>query len=481
MLMILTEEERIRVFRVDKAMHAYGLEAQLYRDLTKRDFFELSEDWQKCAIVGGQRRSDAPGDLSGGADGSWAHYYRLLQRSERCYNGIQKYLRTNGRTEVERRIQSYEPGTLLPIERESFDRAFAFGVNHFGVTTTRNALTALRDKYFGQTALPWTRFLQALDVRPFQELMYEELTSASLQREKNSLLRWRQWVMSRIIRRDINDWDAVCIVLQPDGPLRRACQSGAEYTRTLAPLIGCAIVTYKPRRFINFLEDLEIYENYPCNEWIFSAIEPATDWSVLAYLAATDLIISERTGDRRRIERWTSPTQAVYELTRASRPKLQSFLATLCEDEMYKDMAAHDCVIAYRFDTALKAVREEFLRYPGKPSDDADAELKADYENCLLRLKSLLNDLEKAASGAGLVMDVITDCGELRYDAPQLFQDHPMLAFRYSSLFGWDWSSSDEISDDDDYFGYRAYRYGGGAFEEFLEDESESESESEDV
>lgn len=367
-MMALTEEERVQFCRLNQRMLRICRGTELYLRLTKRDYPELSASWQKYTIVGGTNDAD---------DGSWALYYRLLQRNRQCRRAVTLYWASIGRDKATADMNDYEKSgkKQLPIEAHFMALSLA-RVQELFFFEARLKIPDDRIAYgcremFGDSALPWSRFYLALRNENFaREVIGAVLDVNYRQQPKLRLIPLPDG--GRALERFYTDkaqfymalqgfrfleggWpprdiEAAALILQPDGPLRRACGTYERYTELLAQTLHNFLELNSWYHTIRVFDAIGSYEEEPSSDWIFPILNIARynrlTWQVLAYFILVDYRIAVRTGSNRRLWHWFSagrslvaefgaPLQQFIELLRVEDPG-DALLATLAQID-YED------------------------------------------------------------------------------------------------------------------------------------------------
>lgn len=344
-MMQLTEEERVRFCRLDRSMVRFCRDAELYRQLTERDYPELRADWQKYSIVGGS--SDAN-------DGSWALYYRLLQRNFWCRIAVTTYWASINQRTAEIRMSNYERERgpkRLPIETHFLRLSFDTVRQDLTIRGTRYIndaeIIAACVELFGDTALPWSRFYFALRDFDFAARVIGVALGAHHRTRPNVLLEPIHGANFNLVNHyaqlayrfasprpeDLLNLEAAALILQPDGPLRRACTTYAQYTRELGRIYAELRKDFFWYRLVPIFARLRSYEEQPSNEWILQSITNSSgnpSWQELAYFVLVDFEIAVRTGDNRRLWLWLNPAGGVgSEMVAQAGPLLKEFIDSL--------------------------------------------------------------------------------------------------------------------------------------------------------
>lgn len=367
-----TEEERVRFCRLDRSALNFCRSSQLYRELTERDYPEMYADWKKYSIVGGS--DDAA------ADGSWALYYRLLQRNRQCRRAMTLYWTSEGREKAVSSMNGYETGgqALLPIEAHFMRLSIARA--HELVSGVEDAeIDEVRFVLFGKTALPWSRFYVALQNDIFSRevvdrafimipsRLWDEAHSASFNLVMYYVHKVRHFSTPEIganANRPLNV-EAAALLLQPDGPLRLACATYHDYTTRLAFAFYDVFEQYPWFITIQIIDGFGSYVEEPSNDWIFAVLKMPVNlpWQILAYFIFVDFSIALRTGDNRRLWQWFDTEHGLGRaLVADAGPPLHRFIELLHiedpKDEFFKTLAQIDYEDAARLaDEAVGKLR----------------------------------------------------------------------------------------------------------------------------
>ena len=152
------------------------------------------------------------------------------------------------------------------------------------------------------------------------------------------------------------DTEAAALILQPDGPLRRVCDTYRNYTERIA-LLFFTIYSNNPwHRAIEIFDRLGSYEEQPSNDWIFPVLDRPTisRWQIVAYFVLVDFRIALRTGDNRRLWQWLDAEHGLGRAAVAeSGVQLQRFIELLRVEDPKDELLGVLAQIEYEYVSRL--------------------------------------------------------------------------------------------------------------------------------